>query len=153
MTIKLLHQVNYLRKCRVCGVEALSISDLSLFTNSTNGKYSKQNICKKCNNVRSSEYKKKNPDIWRKTNYKYLYGISLEEYEGLLQKQEYKCYGCSIHYDAQSFRLSVDHDHKTGRVRGLLCNECNRGLGKLKDDPYILRKLAAYIEKGGISEN
>lgn len=46
-------------------------------------------------------------------------------------------------------RLSVDHDHQTGKIRGLLCNNCNRAIGLLKDSSDILYKAAKYIEKGG----
>lgn len=45
--------------------------------------------------------------------------------------------------------LSVDHDHETGEVRGLLCNLCNTGLGKFKEDPSLLTKAASYL-KGGV---
>lgn len=47
-------------------------------------------------------------------------------------------------------RLAVDHDHKTGAIRGFLCGHCNRALGLMADDPMLLRKLAEYIEVGGL---
>lgn len=75
------------------------------------------------------------------------FGVSLEWYRETLEKQG----GCAI-CDTQEpggrdHRFHVDHDHKTGKVRGLLCNKCNLMVGLSKDDPDILRKAAAYLEK------
>lgn len=78
------------------------------------------------------------------------YGLSPEDYETLLAAQSGMCATCSATPDAQPFGcLSVDHDHATGAVRGLLCMNCNHALGKAKDDPTVLRRLAAYLEGGG----
>ena len=48
---------------------------------------------------------------------------------------------------------AIDHDHRTGIVRGVLHRECNVALGKLKDSPSLLRRAAAYIEQGGMNIN
>lgn len=80
------------------------------------------------------------------------YGMTIDDYETMLVAQDYVCAICDgengIHSThGTQFRLSVDHDHKTGRVRGLLCNNCNRALGLLADNHELVRKALAYIER------
>lgn len=53
--------------------------------------------------------------------------------------------GATTCSDKRRSRLSVDHDHVTGRVRGLLCNDCNRALGLLKDSPDVVKRLLAHV--------
>lgn len=78
----------------------------------------------------------------RNYNLKKLYGITLGEYEEKLLEQNYKCVIC-----ASKEHLHVDHCHSTGVVRGLLCNNCNRSIGMLKEDSLVLRKAADYLDK------
>lgn len=73
------------------------------------------------------------------------YSISEEIYEAIFKKQDGRCAICRCQQHYQ--RLAVDHDHKTGMVRGLLCVQCNRGLGRFFDSALRLRNAAAYIEK------
>ena len=77
------------------------------------------------------------------------YGISLQEFNRLSTLQGEVCAICRSKCSNYS-RLSVDHDHNTGAIRGLLCNTCNRGVGLLKDDPAILRTAAAYLERASV---
>jgi hypothetical protein len=73
------------------------------------------------------------------------YGLSTGEYDAMLAKQGGRCAICCLR--PRSKRLAVDHDHKTGRVRGLLCGSCNRRLlGAAHDDPAILRRALGYLE-------
>ena len=84
----------------------------------------------------------------RNSTLKYRYGITQEEYEEIFNKQEGRCSIC----DKTSNRyltnnLDIDHDHNTGKVRGLLCNNCNRGIGHLQEDVNILRKAIEYLKE------
>ncbi len=69
-----------------------------------------------------------------------------EEYDELFEIQDGVCAICKK--PDRSRRLSVDHCHETDKVRGLLCRECNAGLGYFQDDSETLRGAADYLEKG-----
>ena len=73
------------------------------------------------------------------------YGLTLAQYHGLLESQAGACAIC--HRNTGTRALHIDHDHSTGKVRGLLCNSCNRGIGLLKDDATVLRSALAYLER------
>lgn len=82
--------------------------------------------------------------------YQNVYKSSINEVEMLLERQNYVCAICerpgfSMNEYVRS-PLNLDHNHKTGVIRGLLCHNCNRGLGLFQDDPKQLRKAADYIE-------
>lgn len=80
---------------------------------------------------------------------KYLYGITLQDYQNLLTEQAEGCAICGTKHGEETKykRLSVDHNHETKKVRGLLCQRCNFGIGKFRDSAALLRKAAAYLEK------
>lgn len=70
-------------------------------------------------------------------------GLTLAEYEAMLAKQRGGCAICGQR--DQWFNLAVDHCHSTKRIRGLLCSQCNRGLGLFRDNPDFLEKAAGYL--------
>ena len=73
---------------------------------------------------------------------KRVYGLTEEQYDILLETQGGRCAICKTSPDKR--RLVVDYCHSSGRVRGLLCDACNLGLGKFRDDPKILQEAARY---------
>lgn len=76
------------------------------------------------------------------------YGVSKDQFMRLLQEQNGVCAICKCEMASARFkRPSVDHCHKTGRVRGLLCSCCNTGLGLFKDSPERFRSAIAYIDR------
>lgn len=95
-------------------------------------------ICYNCKYKRKSdEYK------FRKRGKKYGYAITKDEYEKLFKLQNGVCAICKTNDDKRS--LAVDHNHITGKIRGLLCIKCNVVLGIMKDSPDILRAASHYL--------
>jgi hypothetical protein len=73
-----------------------------------------------------------------------MFGLDEEEYERLFKQQKGVCWFCKIRSDARQKRLAVDHDHRTGTVRGLLCGPCNTNLGWFENHR---EKVTKYCEK------
>lgn len=74
-----------------------------------------------------------------------LHGITLEQYEAIAASQNNACAICGTTQAEQKKKMAVDHHHGTGRIRGLLCHNCNVGLGNFKDSKQILTKAINYI--------
>ncbi|MET9385308.1 endonuclease VII domain-containing protein [Streptomyces sp. NPDC002928] len=79
------------------------------------------------------------------------YKMTRDEYAALTAAAENRCMICGNEETAVDGKgnvktLSVDHCHETGRIRGLLCNTCNRAIGLLRDSPTLLREAAKYLE-------
>lgn len=90
-----------------------------------------------------------NKDRSRNIDLKKAYGISLEDYNNILEKQKGACAICeepeTMVIKGIPVRLAVDHCHNSLKIRGLLCTKCNRGLGGFNDDPELLIKAAKYV--------
>lgn len=82
----------------------------------------------------------------RDYDWQYKYGISPEQYYELWQAQEGKCKICGKELPDGEY-LHIDHNKESGEVRGLLCRDCNLGLGNFRDNPDSLRKAAEYLEE------
>jgi hypothetical protein len=81
------------------------------------------------------------------------HGQTTKEYQALLDKQNGQCAICGAREGHRSSRgrecrLAIDHDHRSGAVRGLLCNNCNRGLGRFKDSVDLLEAALRYLQRG-----
>ncbi|MBC8391514.1 MAG: endonuclease VII domain-containing protein [Deltaproteobacteria bacterium] len=94
----------------------------------------------------TSEYHRKNPEKRLAQRLK-QYGITIDEYYGILEKQGGKCAICGStdSGDKRTKRFHLDHCHETGKVRGLLCASCNMGIGKFKESPDILLRASKYL--------
>lgn len=91
-------------------------------------------------------YRKKNPDKIKEWGLQRKYGISLDTYNRMFLSQGGRCAICRTDVPAKKYGWHVDHDHSTEKVRGILCNKCNRGLGYLNDSLDILKAAIKYIE-------
>jgi hypothetical protein len=96
----------------------------------------------------NKNWKEKNPaqhkKLVRRHRLKKRYGLTEQQFDELLKNCDGKCKGCRRMF-SDKLKPHVDHDHKTGRVRGLLCFSCNTILGLAKDDPYILQRLISFM--------
>ena len=92
----------------------------------------------------NKKWRIENKEYRREYNLKYLYNISKEEFNIMYVNQSGKCAICSKGIDILS--CAVDHNHTTGKVRGLLCRSCNSGIGLLNDDPKLLQKAIKYLK-------
>jgi hypothetical protein len=126
--------------CRDCQVEK-SETDFPKAKKNKDGLHS---YCRKCNSartVKSPGYK----DSVRKAHLKRAYKITPEQYQEMFDKQGGLCRICQSSDNGHRSHLSIDHDHTTGKVRGLLCHDCNLGLGKFKDDTHRLKMAIMYL--------
>ena len=155
-----------MKRCRTCK-EILSLSGFGNLSRSSDGH---QPSCKPCTNLRMSGYGKKaylkDPEKHRAKGRAYYhkvknedperhskkvrsgnlrkYGLTVPDFEALLLTQKGFCAICKK-YLGRGRDMHVDHDHRTGEVRGILCNLCNVGLGAFKDSPQVLMSAARYL--------
>lgn len=95
------------------------------------------------------DWEKRNPGRTKELHYKRRYGIDNIRFQELLAAQDGKCGMCKMPHEPsdQQTGLDVDHDHSTNRVRGLLCQRCNKGLGLLQDSIEVLLAGIEYLRR------
>lgn len=107
-------------------------------------------ICRKCQNTRRTEKRKLNPtkEKLRQKNKKLKqdYKISLEQYNQMLENQDFKCKICKKPQEDLLISLAIDHCHTTNKIRGLLCTNCNLGIGMFKDNIISLGNAIEYLK-------
>ena len=149
-----------MKRCSKCGVEK-PLAEFSPRPDSPDG-YRRQ--CRECREGAKADWYQRNQETvaqkqreWREQNadwYKKrqrrntlrrLYNLTPEQYHDMLDAQDGKCAICQAPPNGE--RLAVDHDHATGKVRGLLCRRCNQVLGQFEDRPQWLRAAADYLEE------
>jgi hypothetical protein len=135
-----------LRKCRQCGLEALTTEDLNFFQIGRKCLHGRHNFCKKCDNARARAEKAKDPEKWlkKKRNHSMIqkYGITLEQRANYVISVG-KCEICGTGVTPET--AHIDHSHGKMHIRGVLCNKCNTGLGKFGDSVDLLNKAMKYL--------
>lgn len=129
--------------------------DFTEFYNAKNKSDSKGYRCKSCDDKAKKRWANNNEErsryLARNRRLKFCYGIDIPEYNRILEGQDGRCAICgkleedNVVHKSVKF-LSVDHDHTTGKIRGLLCNQCNRGIGMLGDTVDSLRNAIRYLD-------
>jgi len=138
---------------KICGKCKVEKQDTDYYSNGSR----RRSYCKICSSLYQKEHKTQNEERlrkqWQKASKKYYtlktsrvktyrrYGLSVNDYFSLLEKQNGKCKVCN-----EEKKLVIDHNHKTGKVRGLLCLNCNTALGHLKDNKEIMLSAIKYLE-------
>lgn len=97
------------------------------------------------------EYRRKHPERVREMKLRIQYGMTSQEWDALHEAQGGRCAICR-RPSLDGKPLRVDHDHKTGAVRGLLCSPCNTGLGQFQDEPKRLEKAAEYLRDANLRQ-
>ena len=146
---------------KICTVCELEKDD---FGEDKRNKDGLKSLCKECSYKATNRWKSKNRPALRQAKNEWYrenkmeqlfkakcynlkkYGITWQDYLTMLAEQNGVCKICR-QPSSNRFMLSVDHNHSTGKVRGLLCASCNFALGNMKDNPALLRKAAEYLEE------
>lgn len=97
------------------------------------------------NRERNRKYYQDNPEKVFKNRLR-KFNLTIDDYNTMLKNQNYCCAICGLHENAFKKRLAVDHCHKTGQNRGLLCMSCNTAIGLLKEDSRIFEKARKYLQ-------
>ena len=138
------------RECRVCGQEKNLLADYYLSRKDPTLASSYSYECKECTIQRTVEYNKNNSASVRSQYLKRQYGLTFEEFDTMLSSQDNACAICGTKQPSKNRgrtrRFHVDHDHETGKVRGLLCKSCNIALGEIGDNIHTLKSMIEYLE-------
>lgn len=135
-----------MQTCKRCNIN----KPLSEYYKTTDRKSGRKTICKEC--IKKDPLTDKRKAVMREYGKQYhlktKYNLTLEDYNAKLIEQHHKCAICGIdEKETPKGKLFVDHCHSTNKIRGLLCNNCNTGIGFLKDSITTLSKAITYLDK------
>lgn len=131
--------------CSVCGARK-PLSEFPPASNTRSGRHGRCRVCKRKYEKAYSKTQKylsrRKPWEWAQNG---IVSFDVKEYEKFWLKQEGKCAICGVTENVSGKAFAVDHDHETGKARGLLCNPCNLGLGCFKDNPQRISDALEYL--------
>lgn len=143
------------RKFRTCWGQPCSscgkMKEFSEFHKQESKTTGYRSVCKEC--IKSSYSQNYNTPYvqarHRKASWKSqgIVGMTVEKYEEMLKEQNGQCFICGKTKEENKKRLAVDHNHQTGAVRKLICDDCNTGLGRFKDSLDLLYSAIIYLEQ------
>ena len=122
--------------CRDCGCD----KEPEEFPRNRRTRTGRGTYCKPCHNARNRATIKRLYGNTRHYHLKQRFGIGTAEVDAMIEAQSGLCACCKV-----APAIHVDHDHRTGKVRAILCEPCNGGLGLFKDNPEIIRRAIAYL--------
>jgi hypothetical protein len=105
-------------------------------------------------NAHRREYRKR-PEVKRMQRdayYRRKYGKTADEVDDIVDLQAGRCLICKVQLPERLGSRHLDHDHESGKIRGVLCIDCNHGLGKFRDEPDLLLRAVVYLREGGFLE-
>lgn len=153
--------MNIINKSKICGkCENEYPATSEYFYRQRGGKYGFASRCKKCvaeydkyyqQSEKGRRYRKKYQQSEKgkmsvlKSHLKLVYGITIEEWNKVFFEQNGCCAICGIHQSELNRQLDIDHNHRTGKIRGLLCNNCNRMIGIAKENKNVLQNAIDYL--------
>jgi hypothetical protein len=142
------------RVCRTCSKKETKNPEAFYGFESTSG-IAAGRCCRQCWVKKSIKWRQDNSEQYNRArrlrHAKNRYGITAEQFDAMYKNAV--CAGCSVAKNAPTRLhkngsiLAIDHCHKTGKVRGLLCHDCNLAISAAQDTPAILRRLAKYLER------
>lgn len=137
--------------CKKCGISK-PLSEFYKDKAAKNGVGYYCKVCAKANARRLHKVRKESNDpqyarMKRGHYYKTTYGITLEEFENMWEDQGRVCAICRVGISSSGTGTHLDHCHTTGKIRGLLCTQCNIGLGGFKDNKISLMQAIAYLNE------
>ncbi len=138
-----------MKRCKACDI----LKATTEFHKSSKNADGLRGKCKACWSEVAAQWRENNPDAHReiykranhRVNLKMRFGITVDQFDKLVESSDGLCAICR-NPESRDRRLSLDHDHKTGEIRGFLCSRCNLLLGNASDDHMILDAAAAYLQ-------